>query len=447
MVTRILDTNVLLDRPLSEVVESFEPCIVVIPFVVTQELDTFKVSDKDILRTNSRAASRYIDSIRKLGNLQDGVNLESGHTIRIELGFAHTAFPDEINDLDTNDYKILKVALGLQRLGNDVVVVSQDINVRILADTLGLFAESYGVKDYSGSLYQGWRTLVLSDAEFNAFSATRKHYISSPCLLDDVCDNEYFILTNEIRPKQSMLGRFTGEYIEAFIPCEAPVFGIRPLNVQQKFLLNLLMNPDIKVVTSVGGAGSGKTLLSLAAAMDQTKCVGNSSLYNRIVVARSPIPVGKDIGFLPGTETEKVIPWLASIRDNMEVLLGSCGLHKDGHNLTIDDTISMFLSNHTVELKSLTYMRGRSLLNQFVIIEEAQNLTVDEIKTVVSRVGKNTKMVLIGDVEQIDNIKLNATTNGLVHLVDCFRGLPWYGHVTLTMTERSEVADAAVRLL
>jgi PhoH-like ATPase len=438
VITRILDTNVLLDRPLREVIDSFEPCKLVLPFAVIKELDKFKIDQNEVLRYNARAASNYLDRIRKLGRLDEGVELDSGHIIKVELNHATMELPIELN-AEYVDYRILKVALGLQSEGEDVVLVTQDTNERLLADVLGIKSENYGDVDNCGPLYAGWEVLPLPPDAFSILASKKELYISECPSLASLIENEYVIAANEANPKQTLRTKYKDDKISVFDPSGVPVYGIKPLNLQQRFLLDLLMDPEIKVVTAVGGAGSGKTLLALAAGMEQTKQIGDIDIYNKIMVTRSPIPMGKDIGYLPGSELEKISPWLSSIYDNLEFLFGG--------SAEATATADLFVSKKVIDLKAMTYIRGRSIPNQYIIIDEAQNLTKEEIKTIVSRVAKNTKIIIIGDIEQIDNFRLSATNNGLVHLIEAFKGLPFYGHVTLTKTERSDVADAAVKLL
>lgn len=438
LLTRVIDTNIFLDRPIDEVINSFDPCNIIIPIAVIKELDRFKTNIDETLRYHSRVASNFLDKARERGKLDKGVELESGHFIKVEINnFPNMVLPHVINTDDV-DYTLLRIA-SLQ--SGDVLLMTQDTNLRILANTLGIPACRYGDDAPVSTPYCGWRILNAHVDDLATLSSTGKYY-PEPAVLAGLNTNEYVILANECNPKQTMLGKYAGEeYVEVFRPSLSPVYGITPLNVEQKFFLDLLMNPAVSCVTALGSAGTGKTLLALAAAMEQTHRIGDYDRYQRIIVSRANIPFGKDIGFLPGTEHDKMAPWMGSVYDNLEFLLSSAG--KD----TAQRTIDMFIEDRRIDLRALTYMRGRSIPKQFIIIDEAQNITKDEIKTIVSRAGKDTKVVVMGDVEQIDNCRLSSRNNGLVHLINSFRGLPFFGHVTLTKTERSELANAAAKLL
>jgi len=446
MINRVLDTNVILDRPFADVIASFEPCIITIPIVVLKELDKFKLSDNEILRFNTREASRYIDRLRKLGDLAVGVEVESGHIIRIELNYADVAFPVDLNIDPTNDYRIIKVALGLKNDGEDVVLVSQDTLVRVVADTVGVVSEDYG-RECCGQdgTYNGWRSISLSETDIDTLFKKKRLYLNIEALtgtgdLAGIVENEYVMFSNISNPKNMGVAKFDGECLVPFDNSQM-ASGIKPLNLQQRFLMDLLLDPNIKVVTSIGGAGSGKTLLAVASALEQIKGIGDSGKngYSKLMVTRSAIGADHDIGFLPGSEFEKMSAWLASVTDALEYVYRNA--------LDPQDLIEDYIARHKIEYKAMTFMRGRSLNNQVIIVEEAQNLTKQAIKLLLTRVSQGAKMIIIGDIEQIDNTRLSESHNGLVYLVNAFKGLPFYGHVTMPKVERSEVAEAAVNLL
>lgn len=437
MVTRVLDTNVLLDRPLKEIVDSFEPCKIVIPIPVLIELDTFKTSQNPNLRFNSRAASRYIDKLRSHGGLHEGVILPSGHTVKIELNFSNISLPFNM-DVSKADFRILQVCVGLQEKGEEVILCTQDTNERILADVLGIQAESYGDSVNLSSLYKGWRYLELDKPTMLVLLDTGKIKTDIPFL-----SNEFLIASYGT---DYVIGRYNGSKIE-FIEKGKNIYGVQAINNQQECLVDLLLDPEIKLVTAIGGAGSGKTLLSLAAGIDQTEVIGSVNKYSKVLVMRPQEPIGREIGFLPGSEQQKVGPWLGAIFDNLEFLTSNHAVNKAGMTRNPENAVAYLMDYDRIDLRALTFIRGRSIPRQFILIDEAQNLSLHEVKTIVSRVGHDTKVVLVGDIEQIDNPRLSANNNGLVNLVDAFKGQKIYGHIFLEKTERSPLAELAVNLL
>ncbi|MDD4402377.1 MAG: PhoH family protein [Desulfitobacteriaceae bacterium] len=437
MITRVLDTNVLLDRPLQEIVNSFEPCKIVIPIPVLIELDTFKTSQNPNLRLNSRAASRYIDKLRSRGDLHEGVILPSGHAVKIELNFSDIQLPFSM-DASKADFRILQVCMGLKEKGEDVILCTQDTNERIFADVLGIRAESYGDSVNLSSLYKGWRHLNLGKEAMISLLESGGVEVDIPFL-----PNEFLITSYG---DDYMVGRYNGSKIES-IDTGTDVYGVKAINTQQECLVDLLLDPNIKLVTAIGGAGSGKTLLSLAAGIDQTDVIGSTGRYSKVLVMRPQEPIGREIGFLPGSEQQKVGPWLGAIFDNLEFLTSKHVVNKKGTSCNSESAVAYLMDYDRIDLRALTFIRGRSIPRQFILIDEAQNLSLHEVKTIVSRVGHDTKVVLVGDIEQIDNPRLNASNNGLVNLVDAFKGQKIYGHVFLEKTERSPLAELAVSLL
>ena len=438
MRSRVLDTNVLLDRPFSEVVESFEPCNIVIPFAVIQELDKFKNSKIESLRMNSRIASNYIDKLRDKGKIYHGIELDSGHYIRVEMNHTDTDIGIEMpsDDVDT---RIIKLCKGIQRDGEDVILCSQDTNQRIIADLVGIKSENYGEGIDLDNMYTGYRDIYIHPESINKIY--NGEGISPPVPLSH---NEFVVMRDSTNPKHTCISKYNGKHMVKVPTRNYKAFGISPLNLEQQLFMNLLMDPDISLVTAIGGAGSGKSLLSLATSIDQ---VYELNRYNKITVSRPLIDVGEPIGFLPGDEVEKISPWLKSMRDNLEFLVHNHATKKDGKCENLDHAVEDVMRFANIEVQALNLIRGRSLPNQIVIMDEAQNMSMHEVKTVVSRAGHNTKVVLIGDIEQIDNPRLNKANNGLVNLIESFREEPIHGHITLTKTERSELADRAIKLL
>ncbi len=438
-VTRILDTNVLLDSPLPDVIASYQsPCKIVIPFVVIKELDTFKNSTNDMLRSNSRIASHYLDSLRVIGKLSEGVTTEFGNIVKIESNYSDVTLPikDGFSDVD---FRLLKVAKGMKDNGEDVILVSQDTNVRIAADSLDLPVENFGEIIAASNLYKGWNTVYLREPDFSKFAAGDGVYP-----YEEMLNNEYALVRNVSNPSQTMLGKYDGLHLVKLNMTDPRVYNIKSKNMEQTFLLDALTDPAIKLVSCIGPGGSGKTLLALAAGLEQ---IFSSETYSKMLLTRSPVPMGKDIGFLPGKEADKMNPWMRAAFDNLEFLVSKQSSSKNGNRQGGKDALDDLLSLKKIDIQAMTFIRGRSIPGQYVLIDEIQNLSNHEVKTIVSRMGEGSKLILLGDIEQIDNPRLNVNNNGLVHLVDAFKGQDLYAHITLSKTERSELAELAVKLL
>lgn len=438
MITRVLDTNVLLDRPIKEILASMEPCSIVIPLAVVNELDKFKHLD-DSRGYCAREAIRYLDASRP--NLYKGVQLENGHVITVELNHANVDLPESL-PRDKVDTRILGVAKGLGKKKGDVSLVTQDICVRILADALGVKTENYVVeKVNTETLYRGWTTIDISSEQVQQFY----QFGSIECNGDTLLPNQYLVMEDETGGRN--LGRYDGR-TGSIVPLvrDMSIFGINPIrdNIQQCFAVDALLNPDIHLVTLLGPAGTGKTLLALAAGLHQ---VINTRRHNNVVVTRALIPHGRDIGFLPGSKEEKLTPWMGAIYNNLHYLIRNFTTTKYGTAATPAEKLSSFMQEGYLELEALTYIRGRSIPGQWIIIDEAQNLTKENIKTIVTRAGTGTKLVIIGDLQQIDNCRLTAQNNGFVTLIDRFKGSGLYAHVALERTERSTLAALGVELL
>jgi len=429
--TFVIDTNVFIHRP--EAVFSFRDNEVVIPVWVLEELDNLK-KDRDERGRNARETIRLLDEISRHGNLREGVKMENGSVLRVELG--HRAGQEELPaDLQgsKSDNKILLTAYSLQRSGRRVFFVSKDISARLKATALGIKAVDYEKQKVNiQTLYRGF---VELDASQETLKALRTEgFVASHTRL---AANEFVVL-KEAKGSESALARFNArtERLER-VEEPASVSGIRPLNIQQQMAFNLLLDDSLALVTLVGKAGTGKTLLALAAGLKKAL---TEERFSRVLVARPVIPMGRDIGYLPGAKTEKLANWMQPVFDNLEYILSA---DKRLRDLTIDQLISRRL----IEIEALTYIRGRSLPNQFIIIDEAQNLSPHEVKTIVSRAGTGTKVVLTGDPYQIDSPYLDCNSNGLNYLVEAFKGQEMFGHVTLERSERSPLAELAAELL
>jgi PhoH-like ATPase len=433
----VLDTNVLLHDP--RAIFSFEDNDVVIPIVVIEELDKFKKGVDEIGR-NARQISRILDEHRLKGKLSLGVKLEGGGNLRVELNHQSPAvLPNELIAAKA-DNRILSTALNLKNDGLPVILVTKDTNLRIKADALGMTAEDYESDTITlDELYSGETELLVAPGAIDDFYARGELQPADP----KPFPNQFALLKNSANESQTALARFSKQK-SVFVPITTAkhgVWGITAKNKQQQFALDLLLNDDIRLVTLVGKAGTGKTLLALAAGLEKTI---EARTFQRLVVSRPVFPLGKDIGFLPGDIEEKLKPWMQPIRDNLDFLVGSSG--GPGRVKGKKDLQSLF-DLGMIEVEPLTYIRGRSMPNQYLIVDEAQNLTPHEIKTIITRAGEGTKVVLTGDPYQIDNPYIDSSSNGLTFVVDRFKEEPIAGHITLVKGERSDLAELAATLL
>lgn len=429
MKTFVIDTNVLLHDP--EAISKFPHSQIILPVTVLEELDTMKRLPNE-LGKNARAVFRFLDSLQHLeaGNLHDGVKLSNGSVVRVKID-THISYPQLATGI--NDNKIIMAAYELHEKGEQVVFVSKDFAARIKAEAIGLLAEDYENLKFSyDSIYRGVRTLTFPKHDIDLFYKDGH----LPFKGEDFFPNEYCILispenTSAIAKYNSKSQRFEG------LLHSRPLWGIKPRNVEQRIAVDLLLRDDIKLVTLMGQAGTGKTLLALACALHK---VFDENLYNRILVSRPVVPLGRDIGYLPGTKEEKLLPWMQPIHDNLEFLCESTG-----HGTS--ETLRWVTSSDKIEMEAVTYIRGRSLPKMFIIVDEAQNLTPHEVKTVISRAGEGTKVVLTGDASQIDNPYLDKNSNGLTYTVGKCKEYALFGHIFLEKTERSELAALAAKVM
>ena len=433
----VLDTNVLLHDP--RAIFAFEDNDVVIPIVVIEELDKFKKGIDEIGR-NARQVSRILDEYRQKGKLSQGVTLEGGGNLRVELNHQSPEYlPHELIAAKA-DNRILATALNLKHDDLPVVLVTKDTNLRIKADAVGIHAEDFESETIMiDELYSGELELAVEPSAIEEFYANGELPAADP----RPYANQFVLLKNKANASQTALARYSQQKF-SFVPIanvKHGVWGITARNKQQQFALDLLLNDDIRLVTLVGKAGTGKTLLALAAGLEKTI---DSRSFLRLVVSRPVFPMGKDIGFLPGDIEEKLKPWMQPIRDNLDFLVGSSA--QPGRAKGKKDLQSLF-DLGMIEVEPLTYIRGRSMPNQYLIVDEAQNLTPHEIKTILTRAGDNTKIVLTGDPYQIDNPYIDSTNNGIVHTVNRFKSERIAGHITLVKGERSDLAELAANLL
>ena len=430
--TYILDTNVLLHDP--ESLFAFEDNAIVLPLSVVEELDRIKRRSDEVGR-NAREVSRKLDELRVRGRLSEGVGLANGGSVRIEInGNMSDNYMNGI-DLNNTDNRILALAYALRNNGQaPVILVTKDLNLRIKADVLGLTAEDfYSDKVDYHQLYSGVKELYLSHEEIDRFY--QEGYLDYPA--GDIYPNQFCILKLSASSSKSALGRYVHHRFNKMVHEGKTVYGIKALNKEQKFALDLLLDDAIRVVTLVGKAGTGKTILALAAGLE--KVLEGNGCYNRILITRPIVPLGNDIGYLPGDKEDKIRPWMQPIYDNLEYL---CNEHVQPNGC-----IDYLITNGKIELEALTYIRGRSIPKQFIICDESQNLSPHVIKTILTRVGRGSKIVFTGDPEQIDHPYLDASSNGLSYLVEKIKGEVISGHITLIKGERSGIAELGARLL
>ncbi len=436
----VLDTNVLLHDPRS--IFSFGDNNVVIPIYVIEEIDNFK-RDLSSLGRNARQVARYLDEFRAQGKLREGVPLgQDKGTIRVL--FTERQLPKEWADGHSSiDNRILAVAVDVRDREKDLpaVFVTKDTNLRIRADALGLHAEDYDVEGVAiDELWSGVDEVEVDGQAVNDFYAAGVVPVAPGG--DPPPPNEYVVLRDRDNPQHSAVGKFSAAK-QAYVPLikisKEGTWGIRPRNKEQSFALDLLLNDEVRLVTVVGKAGTGKTLLAIAAGLQKTM---EENVYQKLLVSRPIFPLGRDIGYLPGDVEEKLNPWMQPIFDNVEYLMNLSRSEKKqgrGYHELMDLGI--------LEIEPLTYIRGRSIPNQYMIVDEAQNLTPHEVKTIITRVGDGTKIVLTGDPYQIDNPYVDQTNNGLIHVVNRFKSERLAGHITMAKGERSPLAELAANLL
>jgi len=418
----ILDTNVLLTQPDS--IFMFEDNDVVIPISVIEELDRFKKEMSETGR-NSREFARIIDRLREKGRLSEGVPL---HEDREESGrlFIHLGLEIVPEHLEkSTDNQILSVASLFHRRGHPTILVTRDANLRIKADAFGIEAQDFKSERISSSddAYSGVRQIDLDDFEIESF-------LKRPHKNLDLHPNEFVVVRSEYHQELCRYDPHSYRLKRIHLPKD--VWGIKPRNPEQLMALAALLDDRIKLVTMSGCAGTGKTLLAIAAGLHKTT---DDNVYKKLVVARPIFPMGRDIGFLPGDLTEKLSPWMQPIFDNLETLLGPKSSYQE------------LINQGLLQVEPLTYIRGRSLPNIYFIVDEAQNLTPHEVKTILTRAGDNTKIILTGDPEQIDSPHLDATSNGLSYVIEKFKDEQIAAHVQLVKGERSELATIASKLL
>ena len=437
----VLDTSVYLTD--SESIFKFDNHNIFIPLKVLEEIDKHK-KRQDSVGVNARRIIRILDDMREKGSLQEGVEIGENQGILKVMSYGclqDAFFPPDL-DIRIPDHTIIATAKAVQTKHPNVpmVVVSRDINMRVICDSVGLEAEDYiseKVVPSSDELYKGFSTHLVDDPIVDRFYEGEDILIRADEIEEIWHPNQYVMMISNANQKKSALARFGGHHLplKKVVHDKIPDWKIFSRNKEQAFAIDLLLDPTVKVVTLIGRAGSGKTLCAIAAGLQQT--IGlRENHYSRLIVSRPVQPLGKDIGYLPGTMQEKMLPWLMPIQDNLQFLMGND-----------KSALQIYLDKGKIEIEALTYIRGRSISDAYIIIDEAQNLTMHEVKTIITRIGEGTKIVLTGDIEQIDNIYVNETSNGLAHAVEKFKEFYLSGHVTFKKGERSETATLASKIL
>lgn len=433
----VLDTNVLLYDP--EALQHFADNTVIIPVEVIEELDSFK-RDMTDRGYNSRKVIQFLDSLRDRGNLGEGVRLDAGGLLRVFAGQCDdylSSYGLQRSRAVANRVLNLAMHLNTHYADQMTILVSKSMPLRLKADAVGIYAEDYEyLRPGDTAIYSGFRELVAPQELVEQFLREQRVLVDDEALVP----NEYILMIGD-RDGTRGLGRVhdvgKGEVRALSLPREG-VMGIKPLNMGQSCALDALMDDRITMVTLLGKAGTGKTLLAVAAGLLK---VVREEQYNRVLVCRPVMPVGRDIGFIPGDIEEKMRPWMQPIYDALEMLRELD--RRSRHRILPAD----LLASDDIGIEPLTYIRGRSIPHQYMIIDESQNLTPLEVKTIITRVGHNTKVVLTGDPHQIDNPYVDTLSNGFSYLVDKFRTNPMAAHVSLTKGERSPLAEMAANLL
>ncbi len=438
----ILDTNILLSNPLA--IYKFEDNDVVIPISVIEEIDHFKKDQSDIGR-NAREISRVLDKLRGQGALSSGIQIfpdrDSSGNLFVYLGHNMDILPELL--ANNTDNHILAIGLTLQKQFGEsrrVVVITRDTNLRIKADAFGLSAEDFEADHIrSEKSFSGIANIGVPPDAINQFYVSREIRIDNEKFLP----NQFVIIEDIEDRNQFVYGIFDGRegVIKMLEPRTDGVWGIFPRNLEQTFALESLLDDSIQLITISGAAGTGKTLLAIAAGLAKTT---DEDIYSKLLVSRPIFPLGRDIGYLPGDLDEKLNPWMQPIFDNLELLLGgSPGLRQKRMGKNYQELINQGM----LAIEALTYIRGRSIPNQFFIVDESQNLTPHEVKTILTRAGEGTKIVLTGDPYQIDNPYLDSHNNGLTYVIERFKQETIAAHIHLEKGERSELATIASGLL
>ena len=431
----ILDTNVLLHDPNS--ILAFKGNNVLIPIEVIEEIDRFKRESSE-LGQNARTVSRTLDALRAKGHLNKGVKLENGGILRIIFHENNGQNGSPFGN-NTVDSRIVGLSLAVHKADSKTpsILVTKDINLRIKADTLGLPAEDYETdRVLLTELYTGMIEITVSAEKMSRFRVEGELDLNGH---GTYFPNEYCTLMEETNPKRTALTKVdaSGVKVVPILDCRDGVWGIKPRNREQHFAFDALLDDRIKLVTLMGKAGTGKTLMAMAAGLKRTVL---DREFRRLVVARPTVSMGRELGFLPGSLEEKLNPWMQPIHDALE-LLSDLNMGSD-HRRSTD-----LMRSGTIVVEALSYIRGRSIAHQFMVIDEAQNLTPLEVKTIITRVGQGTKIIFTGDPYQIDNPYVDSSSNGFNYIISKFRDQTIAAHIELQKGERSELAELAANIL
>jgi PhoH-like ATPase len=445
--TFVLDTSVLIHD--SDAMFVFADNKVVIPMTVIEELDNLK-KYRDDVGFSARKAIRNLDLLRKKNNLFKGVEINNGGILMVIPEKNSGDWPPGL-DKNKKDNLIIKVAYDLLKSEKKVIFVSKDLNARIKADVLGIEAQDYEKEKVKIDQFEkGWFDVKVNDKIINEFYKDGKISIEKLKIDFTPFPNSYFLLKSETDENKSAIGKYD-EKLNEIKPLKydlKPVWGISALNLEQRFAFDLLLDPDINLVCLLGPAGTGKTLLAIAAGL---KLSLDLKIYKKLLVSRPIVPLGKDIGYLPGSKEEKLSVWMQPIYDNLYFILNRTNYatpnEQKSRRYGSLSVVDYFIETGFLELAAVTYIRGRSIPDQYIIIDEAQNLTPHEMKTIISRVGHNSKIVLAGDPFQIDNPYLDSESNGLVYVAQKFKGQKIAGYIMLSKTERSPLASLAAEIL
>jgi PhoH-like ATPase len=432
--TLVLDTNVFLTE--AQALYSFGDCDIAIPTIVLDEIDKHK-HRQDTAGHNARSMNRILDSLRADGSLMMGVSLgeRKGKVFVAQFDPRYMPAGMEAND---SDNKIIAIALRLKLEGHEVTVISRDLNMRVKSDSFGIPCEDYSPQKIIKSvdkLFDGTATVNVPADVINRFYEDEDIFLTEQ--ENVLYPNQYIVLKAKGNSKKSAICRFINYSTPLRkIYSYKDIWGLSANNTEQTYAMDLLFDKNIHVISLTGQAGTGKTLIAAACGLEQvlnnTKSQGG---YDKLIITRPVQPMGRDIGFLPGTLEEKMMPWIAPLRDNLEYLFGD------------KTALDMQMEQGIIEIEAMTYIRGRSISNAFMIVDEAQNLTAHELKTIITRVGHGTKLVLTGDIQQIDNSYVDAVSNGLTYAVEKFKEYDISGHVTLYKGERSKLATLAAEIL
>lgn len=453
----LLDTNVLIHDP--EAINSFKNAMVAIPITVLEELDKFK-SEMNDRGFSSRKVVRQLDLLRQKGSLKEGVQLENGAMLKVLF------MPEGSTQLpllpDSPDNRILFLALSLKQQGYNVQFISKDLNARVKADVLGIESHDYLKDNISKeTVFKGWINVQVPSIELKD---------NMPSLLNEIVEefdlmiNEFVLLESKNNPFNYRIFRYLGNKQFKSVHDPALRWGIKARNPQQVMALDLLLDPEVELVSLIGPAGTGKTFLALLAGLDQTII---QDQYKKVLISRPVIPLGPDIGYLPGTIEEKLHSWMQPIYDNMEFITHAANVGSESYHPKEDffsnkrnkcvkekhkrhknlPTLDELIKDNKISLEAITYMRGRSIPFQYILIDEVQNLTLHEVKTLISRVGEGSKIILAGDPYQIDSPYLDFSSNGLIVASNKFKGQQLFGTVFLENSERSQLSKLVSELL